>query len=311
MEERAGELTRLVAGSLDDPFRVATLPPEQHAQVAAEVDARALTGGRRVVRVRECGERLLPVLAKLRLGDADGALLVLMAGPLTGRSKLRGWAEGAGTVGAVACNADDARSRRGFVQETLSGAGLRAERDTTELLLDRLPPGRRAIAAEVEKLALLSPSGAVAWDDARALLDAGVGATVHTAIDAALAGDGPGASAAWEHAMEAGASGVGLIRILGSELNRLAAVRADADSGTPAQAALERQRIYPRDPRFRQWATAAARWAQGDVLRALSLAQEAETACKATGSDERLVVGVLLARLARGRLAGARVRRGA
>ena len=295
-----------MAGAADDPFRVATLQPEDHARLAAEADARSLSGGRRVVRVRDCGERLLPALVNLRLDGPDGALLVLMAGALTGRSKLRGWAEGSAAVGAVACNADDARQRRVFVQEALSAAGLRAERDTADLLLDRLPPGRRAVAAEVEKLRLLSPSGAVGWEDAQALLDAGVGATVHTAIDAALAGDGPGASAAWEHAVEAGASGVGLLRILGSELTRLAAARADADTGTPAGAALERQRIYPRDPRFRQWSTAVARWKGSDVLRALALVQGAETACKSTGSDERLVVGELL-----GRLAGPRVRRGA
>lgn len=304
IEERTIDLTRLVAGTLDDPFRVATLSIEEHGQLAAEMSAGSLTGGRRVVRVRDCGERLLPTLQRLEAaagGAAAGGatLVVLQAGALTRKSKLRGWAEQSPRVAAVPCNVDDAGQRRTFIDERLGQAGLTADRDTRALLGERLPRGRRAIVAEIGKLALLAPGTEIEWDDAAALLDVDAGGTVQGTIDAALAGELPAAQTAWQHALEAGTNGVAFVRIMGGEIGRLAALRSEIDRGTPVGDALQRQRIYPRDPRFRRWSTMLPQWPGARIRQALRLLHQAELACKTTGADERLVVSELLTALAR------------
>ena len=53
IRDRAAALVRAVAGSLDDPFLVAELGREDIVRLADEAASLALTGGRRVVRLRE------------------------------------------------------------------------------------------------------------------------------------------------------------------------------------------------------------------------------------------------------------------
>ena len=53
IRDRAAALVRAVAGSLDDPFLVAELGREDVGRLADEAASLALTGGRRVVRLRE------------------------------------------------------------------------------------------------------------------------------------------------------------------------------------------------------------------------------------------------------------------
>jgi len=52
----AGRLVRAVAGSTDDPFRVVELGREALSDIAAEMASLPLTGGRRVVVVRDAGD---------------------------------------------------------------------------------------------------------------------------------------------------------------------------------------------------------------------------------------------------------------
>ena len=53
IEPSAAALVRSVAGSLDDPFLVAELGREDAGTLVDEANSLPLTGGRRVVRLRE------------------------------------------------------------------------------------------------------------------------------------------------------------------------------------------------------------------------------------------------------------------
>ena len=53
IRDRASRLVRAVAGASDDPFRVAELDRDGFGRIAEEMASLSLTGGRRVVRVRE------------------------------------------------------------------------------------------------------------------------------------------------------------------------------------------------------------------------------------------------------------------
>ena len=59
IRDRAEALVRMVAGTLDDPFRVVELARDELARLPEEAASLSLTGGRRVVRVREAGEAAL------------------------------------------------------------------------------------------------------------------------------------------------------------------------------------------------------------------------------------------------------------
>ena len=55
IRERSNTLLRAVAGTLDDPFRVTDLEKDGIGRIVEEMASRSLTGGRRVVRVRDAG----------------------------------------------------------------------------------------------------------------------------------------------------------------------------------------------------------------------------------------------------------------
>src|SRR5262249_11926390 len=91
--ERAQELVKRVAGDPGDPFRVAELTAaqlkEDPRRLADEADALSLSGGRRILRLRQAGDGLASPLANLLKGGEPAAFLVLEAGELSARSTLR------------------------------------------------------------------------------------------------------------------------------------------------------------------------------------------------------------------------------
>ncbi|MDV3182626.1 MAG: hypothetical protein Q8869_02025 [Candidatus Phytoplasma australasiaticum] len=88
IRERAAQCVKLVAESLDDPFRVAVLDQEQHGRLEEEMGALSLIGGRRAIWVRDAQDALLPrVMAALAI-DSD-TVLVIEAPGLASRAKLR------------------------------------------------------------------------------------------------------------------------------------------------------------------------------------------------------------------------------
>ena len=94
VRERAVELITRLAGDVRDPFRVAELTPaqlkEDPVRLADEAAALSLSGGRRVLRLREAGDGLTQALAELLAETVPAAFLVLEAGELGPRSSLRG-----------------------------------------------------------------------------------------------------------------------------------------------------------------------------------------------------------------------------
>lgn len=76
IRERAQGLIRLVAGSLDDPFRVADLAREDIARLPDEAASLSLIGGRRAVRVRDATDAATEPVKAVLAGPAP-ALVVL------------------------------------------------------------------------------------------------------------------------------------------------------------------------------------------------------------------------------------------
>src|ERR1700743_715735 len=93
VRERLNALTRNITGSTDDPFRVSEFSADSlkddPARLRDEAASLALTGGRRVVGLREAGDGNAGLFADW-LEDAMGdAMVIVTAGDLGARSKLR------------------------------------------------------------------------------------------------------------------------------------------------------------------------------------------------------------------------------
>ena len=99
MRERSLLAIHAVLGTEPNPFQLTTLTREEHGKLRGEAESLALGGGRRVVHVQDGSDGLAAALEKLELRSSD-VLLVLEAGELTPRSKLRMFAEKRAEVGS-------------------------------------------------------------------------------------------------------------------------------------------------------------------------------------------------------------------
>ena len=126
--ERGLALARSVEGALNDPFRFAELHNPPGDTLLAEATAAALTGGRRVVRVRDVHESHAKALEALIKSPSE-ALVILEAGELTGKSKLRATAEKAAGVAVIACYAIDQARLPQAISSRLRAAGIQIEQD--------------------------------------------------------------------------------------------------------------------------------------------------------------------------------------
>ena len=290
IRERASEAVRAAAGTTDDPFRVATLSRDAHDRLEEEVGALSLTGGRRVVWVREATDALAGPLGRALAGP--GEALVVLEGPgLAGRSRLRAQVEAMPDGAAIACYPEEGRALEAQVGQMLAAHGVRIDADALSWLCARLGADRAATRGEVEKLALYAgESGRIALDDAMACTGDAASASLDDAAFAATAGDLAGADLAIERSLGEGTSPVAVARALLGHLHRLRQARLLMEGGGQSAAAAMRAL---RPPVFFKRTDAFGRalslWDSGGLLRAAEQTQALELACKQSGAPDLLL----------------------
>jgi DNA polymerase-3 subunit delta len=295
-----------VAGSADDPFRVADLEREAHGRVKVEVTALSMTGGRRAVRVREATDTLAAVVQAVLDGKGE-ALLILESGALPGRSKLRALMERHADAAVIACYREEARGLEQTIRAVLAAREVSIEDEAVEWLSGQLGLDRGVTRQEIEKLALFAgPKGLVSLADAMATAGDMAGLQIDDSLFAATAGDVEGADRALELAMAEGAAAVSVLRAALGHMQRLQQARAAVDDGAAAADAMKLVRppiYYRRTPAF----TAAVRtWNGASIAGACGFLAETERECKRTGAPADLLCRNAILSLARRARAGMR-----
>lgn len=222
-QERADALQEAVAPG-NDPFRVADLPREAASRpgaLAGEAAALALTGGRRVIRVRDATDALAPALREVLEAPGD-TLIIVEAGELPARSKLRGLAEAHPRAAAIPCYRERGAELSATIAALLKEEGVTAEPAAIAWLAGRLGDDRGTLRRELEKLALYAGRGGrLAEEDVLACMGDGSALELDEALVAATAGDLPTADRALESAMAEGANPVQVLRALMRHVQRL------------------------------------------------------------------------------------------
>lgn len=298
IRERAQGLTRLVAGDLYDPFRVVELDRDGWPQISGEMAALSMIGGRRVVRVREVAEAVLPHVASAMKGPG-GALLILEA-PGLGKGKLRSFAEAAPDAASIACYPEEGRALTDLIRGIFGELQVSAEPDAISWLGEALGGDRSVVRGEIEKLALLcGPGGRVTVEMARAATGEAAGHMGDDGLLSAMAGDVRGSDGAIEAAIADGLNGIGLIRIALTLLQKMHVARLRMDQGASAADAVRAMRPPVFGPAVPVMTGALSLWSSDLLLRALEEARQVELACKQTGSRPELLVRRFIAWLAR------------
>ena len=295
----ADRLTRAVAGGADDPFRVAWLAREDHDRLEEEAGAIAMTGGRRVVRVRDVGDALAPAVKRVAEGRGD-SLVVLEAGALPGKSKLRALVEGHPRDAALACYPEEGKALRDAVEAAFAAAGVRVEPDAMQWLVEHLGGDRAATRNELDKLVLYAgPERRLDLDAVRVCVGDQASVSFDDAAFAATAGDMALADRCIELALAEGMAPVAATRGVLMHLARLHAARVAMASGLPAAEAVRSLRppvFYRRTGAFLR---AVQVWSADRLIQAMDEARRTELACKQTGAADALLVRRLVLGLAR------------
>ena len=285
IRHRAAALTQAVVGSGDDPFRVAWLSRDDHARLEEEATALSLMGGSRVVRLRDATDTLAPRLAAV-LPKAS-ALIIVEAGGLQARSKLRVLAEASPQAAAIACYPEDAAALGAVIRAALAQDRITADADALEWLSANLGADREATRTELEKLVLFcGPGGRLSIDDARQCVGEQSALSIEDAAIAASSGQAERADACLAMAFSEGAAPVQVLRVVLGHVLRLHRARAGMGPGTTPAQAVQAMRPPVFFKHTAIFATALGRWTEPGLAAALTALRAAELACKSTGAAD-------------------------
>lgn len=307
VKERGEGLAKQIVADLHDPFRVAEFSgdalSDDPARLADEAAALAMTGGRRVVRVRPAGNEAAPAFAHFLKHPVGDALIVVEAGELDGRSALRKLFESQSNAAAIACYRDEGRDLPNIVRETLTKAGVTVSADAVAWLAARLGGDRLVTRGELEKLALyVGPGNEVSLEDAQAM----VGDSAEIGLDDVTLAVAGGDLAAFERAYaRVEAEGVAAIAALRAaqrhflRLHLCAGLMAQGRDEKSAMMALRPPVFWKEEARFR---AQLKRWTLPRLAIALDRLLEAELRCKSTGQPAELIAQRCLLELTVARL---------
>lgn len=303
---RAGQLAQSVVAQLDDPFRITVLDSAaitaDPARLYDEMAAQALGGGRRLVRVPQAEEKIALAITRLfaDLPPTD-TLLLLEAGELDKKSKLRALAEGSSDqIAAIACYPEEGAARTRLIGDWLRARQVKIAPEALQYLAAVTPPDRLALFSELEKLSLYaSPNGSISLEDVQTALGDAADADMDSMVLAIGGGDRTALDACLRRLQAEAAAPVAMLRVAQRHFLRLMEVRVAVDQGQSVKDAMNK--LQPRVfwKAEAQFARQAQSWSHVKLQRALAALVEAEAQCKRTGTPDTVLCQQLFMTLAR------------
>jgi DNA polymerase-3 subunit delta len=299
IRQRAETLVRGVAGSLDDPFLVVELPRADAEQLPDHAASLSLTGGRRVIRIRDATDAAARGVQAV-LASRAPALVVLEGADLPTRSKLRTMLDAAPDGVAIGCYPEEGRALETTIRATLSLQRVEVDGDALHWLAAQLGADQMSTQAELQKLALYAGAEKrIDLDMAMACVGDLASLSLDDALAAATSGNVAGADRALELAMAEGASPVGVIRAALMHLQRLHRTRLQVDAGATVEDAMRSLRPPVFFRRSRAFAAAVGNWSSSALTNAMAALTQAERNCKRTGAPDEVLCRAVILTLAR------------
>tara|TARA_R110000868_G_scaffold7354_16_gene40090 strand:+ start:1495 stop:2523 length:1029 start_codon:yes stop_codon:yes gene_type:complete len=311
VRERAESAARAVAGSLTDPFNIVEFTPaalkDEPSRLTDEACAMSMMGGRRVVRLRDATDAVAGAAADA-IAAEGGALMIVEAGDLNPRSKLRALFEKSDGTAAIACYMDEGAGLDDLVRKSLADAGLQAGRDVVTWIAGNLGSDRMVSRMELEKLTLYAAGQSeITLEDAQAVIGDAAAVTLDDVVYASTGGNLKGLTVALARARFEGVAAIAILRAASRHLSRIEeAVSAMAAGASPdtAMKGLRPPVFFKQQNSFR---SQIQRWRPQTLSRARAELIQAEIDCKSTGMPDDAVCERALMRLAA--MAGAKVPR--
>ena len=302
IRERADSLARQIVDDLDDPFRVSELDPamlkDDPARLTDEAAALSMTGGRRVVRLRPTSDQQADVIASFLADPMGDALIIVEAGELQARSKLRKAFEFSKIAAALPCYPDEGSNLGRIIEQTATSLGLTCEPAALRYLVTALGGDRLMTRSEIEKLALyMGDEKLITLAHAEACIGDSSILTLDGIAMAAASGDMAGVERGLARAYLEGAVTVSVLRAAARHLQRLHLMAGVRERGDSVDQALRSMRPPIHFKIEKALSTQTRNWPSGRVSRAMEIILEAERACKTTGLPAEAICSRALMRL--------------
>lgn len=304
VRERARTIALQCVDDLADPFRVSDLMmsdiSSDPARLADEASALSLIGGTRVVRLRDATDAATDALASALAHSAAQSLIIVTAGDLTPKSKLRTLCESHARVAAMACYAEDARTLAQGLRSRAEAEGYSLEHDAAEAIVSASGGERDVAKNELEKLMLYAGTQVQRLDLAMVnavCAERGAGDFTDL-VTAVCSGKTALADEHIQRLLADGENGIGLLRVVSRRLWQLAYAHAAIAEGTSADTYADRafgRMAWKEKPVFLQQ---LSRWSTSRLTTALARVQQAERDGKQTGADQNLLASRALLALA-------------
>lgn len=269
-EGETAEIIRIEESDLDgDPDRL-----------AVELQTIPMFGGGKVVRTTAGRKINAAQFKSLFAGGTLPAGLVCEAGNLKASDALRKLFDTTKWAAAVPCYADGDRDLAGLVREMMRDAGMRIDRDATDVLVSRLGADRALSRGEIEKLILYCAGrDTVTVADILAIVGDATDSGLEQIAIAAASGEPATVVMDFDRAVTAGENPQAIILVALRYFQRLHRVRAQIDAGKSSEDAFRSLRpplhFSLRDAMSQQcrlWSTASLNEA---MMRINETAQQA------------------------------------
>lgn len=253
VRERANRSCAALIGDPPNPFGLVELTEADLRAVPSRLHdewaAISFGGGRKAVHVRNGGEWLSKPLSDVLSETIAGGLIVIEAGELSPRSKLRTLCESEDNAVAIGCYSDEPEDIARLVRDMMKAENLSIAPDVVANLTARLGSDRQLTRREVEKLVLyvgphIGPgqkgeARAVTLDDVDAIVGDTDALAVDDVVDAALGGDSKSLERALNRALSSGQTPVGIMLAVSRQLIRLHLIGAQGQAGQSLEQAIK------------------------------------------------------------------------
>jgi DNA polymerase-3 subunit delta len=296
VRERADTVARGVCPDQHDPFRVVDLLgsaiAKDPARLADEVASMALTGGRRLIRIRDADDGVTGAFASLFGSMPSGdSMVVVEAGDLSKGSKLRALFENADVAAPIPCYVEDEAALGETIGNMLSAHKLTVSTDARDFLASSLVGDRMVARGEIEKLVTYMGEGGrrVELEDALACIGDSGALGMDAPSWAAGDGDFAGVDRALRRLFAEGMSPVPILRSAQRHFQRLQLVVAQVERGD----SVDRAVASLRPPLFfkvkNQFTGQVRRWTPAGLRQGLDRLTDAEADCKRTNMPDETI----------------------
>lgn len=292
--EHATAITKTLGIDAKDPFSFVELSEEalkaEPTRLHDELFALNMLGGPRLVRVQASSDgvgKLLDEIYDGKQAQLPEAYLLVVAGELTTRSLLRSVFETHPQLAAIACYKDEAPNVAAMVQQTLSHAQIRFNRDVVDYLAANMGSDRHVTRGELEKIVLFcGENGSLSLEDAASLVGNSADIGMDDLSEALADGQIRRSDTVMQKLLKEAVQPIQIIRALQRYFLRLhllaSQIAQDRISVTQAVANAKPKVFYKQVPVLERQLHS---WKLPMLEKALTLLTAAERASKSTGND--------------------------